>query len=154
MMLTILIFWPITLLYMIMIVHGLFHGETLASLLISDNTKPSAFHGLELFGMNFTPWPLIYTGEGESSFWSAVSILFCILTVFLLFSNILLILIHTAAVLKRRLYHLLPYSFLMPFYWVLISFGAWKGFLQFFTKPFYWEKTRHGLDLINNRKTS
>ena len=154
MMLTNLIFWPITLFYMILIVHGLFHGETFASLLISNNAKPSAFQGLDLFGMNFTPWPLIYMGEGESPFWSAVSILFCILTVFLLFSNILLILIHTAAVLKRRLYHLLPYSFLMPFYWVLISFGAWKGFLQFFTKPFYWEKTRHGLDMTGKRKTS
>ena len=34
----------------------------------------------------------------------------------------------------------------MPVYWVLISLGAWKGFLQIFTKPFYWEKTLHGLD--------
>ena len=35
----------------------------------------------------------------------------------------------------------------MPLYWVLISVGAWKGFLQLFRRPFYWEKTQHGLDL-------
>ena len=25
--------------------------------------------------------------------------------------------------------------------------GAWKGFLQFFYRPHYWEKTVHGLDV-------
>jgi len=33
----------------------------------------------------------------------------------------------------------------MPFYWVLISIAAIKGFYQLFTKPWYWEKTVHGL---------
>ena len=33
----------------------------------------------------------------------------------------------------------------LPFYWLLISLAAWKGFIQIFTKPFYWEKTKHGL---------
>jgi hypothetical protein len=27
-----------------------------------------------------------------------------------------------------------------------MSIGAWLGFYQLFTKPFYWEKTEHGLD--------
>jgi hypothetical protein len=27
-----------------------------------------------------------------------------------------------------------------------MSIGAWVGFYQLFTKPFYWEKTEHGLD--------
>ena len=26
-----------------------------------------------------------------------------------------------------------------------MSVAGWKGFLQLFTKPFYWEKTEHGL---------
>jgi hypothetical protein len=34
----------------------------------------------------------------------------------------------------------------MPFYWILISFGGWKGFIQLFYKPYYWEKTVHGID--------
>ena len=33
-----------------------------------------------------------------------------------------------------------------PLYWVLMSIGAWKGFIQLIHKPFYWEKTVHGLD--------
>jgi hypothetical protein len=28
-----------------------------------------------------------------------------------------------------------------------MSLAAWKGFLQLFTNPFYWEKTEHGLDM-------
>ena len=34
---------------------------------------------------------------------------------------------------------------IMPLYWLMISLAAWKGLWQIFTKPFYWEKTRHGL---------
>ena len=45
--------------------------------------------------------------------------------------------------LRRRYYHLLPLCLLMPFYWVLMSLGAWKGALQLITNPFFWEKTPH-----------
>jgi hypothetical protein len=27
-----------------------------------------------------------------------------------------------------------------------MSIAGWKGFLQLFYRPFYWEKTVHGLD--------
>jgi glycosyltransferase XagB len=27
-----------------------------------------------------------------------------------------------------------------------VSIAAWKGFTQLFYRPFYWEKTVHGLD--------
>lgn len=47
----------------------------------------------------------------------------------------------------RRGYHdLVKYALLSPLYWALMSVGAWKGFLQLFYRPFYWEKTVHGLD--------
>jgi len=45
--------------------------------------------------------------------------------------------------LRRRYYHLLPQTLLMPVYWVLMSIGAWKGALQMITRPYYWEKTPH-----------
>jgi len=45
----------------------------------------------------------------------------------------------------RRNYDLLPYSLLIPAYYVLQSYAAWKGFYQLFTRPYYWEKTDHGL---------
>jgi cellulose synthase/poly-beta-1,6-N-acetylglucosamine synthase-like glycosyltransferase len=46
----------------------------------------------------------------------------------------------------RGYYELVKYAFLSPIYWALMSIGAWKGLIQLFTKPFYWEKTVHGLD--------
>jgi hypothetical protein len=51
-----------------------------------------------------------------------------------------------AGSMQRGLFHLVRYALISPIYWGLMSIGAWKGFLQLFTKPFYWEKTVHGLD--------
>ena len=48
--------------------------------------------------------------------------------------------------IRRGYYGLAKYALLSPFYWMLMSIGAWKGLLQLFFKPFYWEKTVHGLD--------
>ena len=45
--------------------------------------------------------------------------------------------------LRRGYYHMLPQCLLSPFYWVLMSIGAWRGALQLITRPFYWEKTPH-----------
>jgi cellulose synthase/poly-beta-1,6-N-acetylglucosamine synthase-like glycosyltransferase len=36
----------------------------------------------------------------------------------------------------------------MPLYWFLISAGALKGFFSYFSRPFYWAKTRHGISRI------
>jgi len=51
------------------------------------------------------------------------------------------------AAFRRGDYDLVKYGLLVPFYWLLMSVGAWKGFLQLLTRPSYWEKTRHGLDI-------
>jgi len=48
--------------------------------------------------------------------------------------------------IRRGYYGLAKYALLSPIYWVLMSIAAWKGLLQLFFKPFYWEKTLHGLD--------
>ncbi|MFD0680586.1 MULTISPECIES: glycosyltransferase family 2 protein [unclassified Paenibacillus] len=42
-------------------------------------------------------------------------------------------------------YGLVKYALLTPFYWVLMSIAAVKAAWQLITKPFYWEKTTHGL---------
>ncbi len=34
---------------------------------------------------------------------------------------------------------------LMPFYWLLISFAAYRAIWHWIVAPFHWEKTRHGL---------
>ena len=51
------------------------------------------------------------------------------------------------AAYRRGYYDLVKYAVLVPAYWLLMSVGAWKGFLQLITRPNYWEKTKHGLDL-------
>ena len=51
------------------------------------------------------------------------------------------------AAYRRGYYDLVRYALLVPLYWVLMSIGAWKGFLQLLYKPNYWEKTKHGFDL-------
>lgn len=72
---------------------------------------------------------------------------FPICAIALLLFNFLFIFIHLLGCVRRRLFHLIPFTLLLPFYWVLVSIGAWKGFLQFFTQPFKWEKTPHGFNL-------
>ena len=45
---------------------------------------------------------------------------------------------------KQRSY-LLRSIVWIPLYWVLISLAGWWAIAQLFHKPFYWEKTQHGL---------
>ncbi|MDY8044694.1 glycosyltransferase family 2 protein [Paenibacillus polymyxa] len=42
-------------------------------------------------------------------------------------------------------YAMVKYGLLSPLYWVLMSIAAVKAAWQLITKPFYWEKTTHGL---------
>jgi cellulose synthase/poly-beta-1,6-N-acetylglucosamine synthase-like glycosyltransferase len=49
--------------------------------------------------------------------------------------------------LRRGYYDEVKYALLTPAYWFLMSVAAWKGFIQLFYRPFYWEKTIHGLSL-------
>jgi len=67
--------------------------------------------------------------------------------------NFLAVYLNLLPIFKRRLFSLLPYAFLNPFYWILHSIAAYKALWQLFTKPFYWEKTQHGLANNNNGKS-
>lgn len=53
--------------------------------------------------------------------------------------------VYTSAIacVRRGVGYVAKYCVLMPFYWMLISIAAWKGFLQLITKPHHWEKTKH-----------
>jgi glycosyltransferase XagB len=63
----------------------------------------------------------------------------------LLIGNALAIYVNMFAVFKRRLHMLVLFSLLNPFYWILHSIASFKALGQLFTKPYYWEKTTHGL---------
>ena len=52
---------------------------------------------------------------------------------------------------RRNLSDLVKYCVvLMPFYWLLMSIGAWKGFLQLITRPSHWEKTPHFKEIVTS----
>ena len=63
----------------------------------------------------------------------------------LLFGNFIGIYLNMIAVFRRKYYSLLPYAFLNPIYWFLHSRASYKALFELFTKPFYWQKTQHGI---------
>ncbi|HPH96019.1 MAG TPA: glycosyltransferase family 2 protein [Anaerolineaceae bacterium] len=63
----------------------------------------------------------------------------------LFFGNFAFTYINVAGAMRRNYYGMVKYALLSPFYWALASLAAWKGFLQLFRNPHYWEKTIHGL---------
>jgi glycosyltransferase XagB len=63
----------------------------------------------------------------------------------LLLGNTLMIYLNMLAVFNRRYYGLLPFALMNPIYWILHSIASYKALWQLFTKPFFWEKTNHGI---------
>jgi len=68
----------------------------------------------------------------------------------LMVGNLLMIYINMMAVFKRRFYELILFAIANPIYWLLHSAAAFKGLYQLIVKPFYWEKTDHGLSKITS----
>jgi cellulose synthase/poly-beta-1,6-N-acetylglucosamine synthase-like glycosyltransferase len=64
--------------------------------------------------------------------------------------NSCLIYVSMLAVAKRKHYELLPYAITTPIYWLLQSIASYKALWQLITKPFYWEKTVHGISKFTN----
>lgn len=44
----------------------------------------------------------------------------------------------------RKHRHLWPFLIMMPFYFALGTFAAFKALFELLHKPFYWDKTQHG----------
>jgi len=63
-------------------------------------------------------------------------------------SNALGIYLNMIAVFRRRYYKLLLYALLNPLYWQFHSIAAYLALWQLFAKPYYWEKTIHGLSKL------
>lgn len=145
MMLTNIFYWLVVGAYLTLFIHGLTNGLTISQILVGPHAD-NGYAVISIAGFELQAWPLVYWGAAESQFWVSVSIIFFIVSVLLFTANLMFIVIYVIACWRRKYYFLLPYCLLMPVYWLLISIGAWKGFIQLFTKPFYWEKTIHGLD--------
>lgn len=63
----------------------------------------------------------------------------------LIIGNGFLVYLSMVSVFKRHLYRLIPYALTAPVYWLLQSVAAYKALWQLVHKPFFWEKTTHGL---------
>jgi glycosyltransferase XagB len=59
--------------------------------------------------------------------------------------NLMMIYVNMIAVFRRKAYSLMLFALSNPLYWLMHSISAYKGLVQLITKPFYWEKTNHGL---------
>lgn len=139
MMLTNLLCWPLLLLYIALLAIGWANGVPLLEQIIGPRDPALPDAGLRA-------WHLVYCGPGEHPWWSGLSIAFGIGSGVLLVSNLLLVGVGLMAAVKRGWRDLYLRTLWLPVYWVIISIAAWKGAIQLFTNPFYWEKTRHGLD--------
>jgi glycosyltransferase XagB len=74
------------------------------------------------------------------------SVIYYMASAMLLVGNFSFLYLNVAGSMQRGQFGLTRTALLSPLYWGLMSWAAWKGFLQLFTNPFYWEKTEHGLD--------
>ncbi len=63
----------------------------------------------------------------------------------LLWGNFFGVYLSMLAVFRRNLHELVVFSLLNPTYWLLAGIAAWKGIFQLLSRPFFWEKTIHGL---------
>ncbi len=72
----------------------------------------------------------------------------------LIAGNVMMIYVNMMAVFKRRYYELILFALFNPIYWLMHSFAAYKGLWQLITKPFYWEKTNHGLTKVSAARTA
>ena len=146
MMIVNVFYWVLALVYLGMLIHGNNAGLGVWEMVHGPH-EVGMYRGVNVAGgMFLRAWPLVFSGEGQATGWVVLSTVLFTASITLLLANALFVIVHVLACVRRRYYSLIPMAGLMPAYWVLISIGAWKGYIQLLTKPFYWEKTNHGLD--------
>lgn len=70
----------------------------------------------------------------------------------LVFGNFLYMYYYMIGCAKREHDDIMKYTFLVPFYWLMMSIAAWTALWQFLVNPHHWHKTRHGLHLEKLKK--
>jgi cellulose synthase/poly-beta-1,6-N-acetylglucosamine synthase-like glycosyltransferase len=66
----------------------------------------------------------------------------------LIVGNVLMIYVCMMGAFKRGHYRLVLWALLSPVYWILHSVAAYKALWQLMTRPYYWEKTAHGISSL------
>lgn len=72
----------------------------------------------------------------------------------LVFGNLYFVITCMMAAMRRRYYGLVIPAVLIPIYWLMMSIAAYKALWQLITKPFYWEKTSHGLSTTGHAEAA
>jgi cellulose synthase/poly-beta-1,6-N-acetylglucosamine synthase-like glycosyltransferase len=85
----------------------------------------------------------IYTPELPARSWPAAVHIYS-MTLFI-FGAVALFVPVLVALARRKLWSLMPWSLLLPFYYVLVTAAAWNAILELTRAPFHWNKTPHGL---------
>lgn len=62
--------------------------------------------------------------------------------------NLVLLLLNFLAILRRRMYSLLPFVLTAPIYWFLAGIASYRALYQLLFNPSYWEKTEHGISKV------
>lgn len=62
--------------------------------------------------------------------------------------SLLLMALNLLAILRRRMFYLIPFVLTVPLYWVLGSIAAYRALYQVIFKPSYWDKTEHGVSEV------
>jgi len=65
----------------------------------------------------------------------------------LIFGNFFYVYAYLLACMRRKQYHLIPWTLFIPVYWPLMSVAASYALFELLVKPHYWQKTVHGLHL-------
>lgn len=78
----------------------------------------------------FFPGPILYMGTAS-----------------LVIGNFFYVYSYMIGCAKRGQYSLIKYAYLVPFYWLVMSYAAYRALWQLIFKPHYWSKTKHGLHL-------
>jgi glycosyltransferase XagB len=86
------------------------------------------------YGFGEPHLPLVDSG----AFWT-------IALINLIIGNGIMIALNLLGAIRGHGWRSAPFALLNPFYWVLHSIAAWRALVQLIHKPFYWEKTPHGL---------
>lgn len=65
----------------------------------------------------------------------------------LVLGNFVYLYYYMIACAKREHYALVKHVFLIPLYWLAMSYAGYKALSELFYKPHFWQKTTHGLHL-------
>lgn len=69
----------------------------------------------------------------------------------LIFGNFLAMYYYMIGCAKRGYEDIIKYAFLIPFYWIAMSFASWIALYKLIREPHFWSKTKHGLYLTDTK---